>query len=91
MKSQEQVKGGKQPNCRKQHLPQGLLCLVRENLHSSCQEKLARETQNLTLDKGGNKLWKLTKTMNNENIRSAPICIQQDDNCLEFTMTKSVM
>ena len=37
------------------------------------------KTESLNLDKDGNKLWKLAKAMNNEYTRSAPICIQQDE------------
>ena len=37
------------------------------------------KTESLNLDKDGNKLWKLAKAMNNEDTRSAPICIQQGE------------
>ena len=43
-------------------------------------EKAGEEkTESPNLDKDGNKLWKLAKAMNNEDTRSAPICIQQGE------------
>ncbi|KAL8621712.1 hypothetical protein ACOMHN_061847 [Nucella lapillus] len=36
------------------------------------------KTEKLNLDKDGNKLWKLTKAMNNEETRSAPVTLQKD-------------
>jgi ribonuclease HI len=36
------------------------------------------KTEQLNLDKDGNKLWKLTKAMNDEETRSAPVMIEKD-------------
>lgn len=36
------------------------------------------KTESLNLDRDGNKLWKLAKAMNDEDTRSASICINQD-------------
>ena len=35
-------------------------------------------TEKLNLDRHGNKLWKLTKAMNDEETRSSPVVIQED-------------
>ena len=36
------------------------------------------KTEKLNLDRDGNKLWKLTKAMNDEDTRSAPVLIEKD-------------
>ena len=36
------------------------------------------KTEKLNLDRDGNKLWKLTRAMNDENTRSAPVIIEKD-------------
>ena len=36
------------------------------------------KTEKLNLDRDGNKLWKLTKTMNDEDTKSSPVMIQRD-------------
>ena len=36
------------------------------------------KTEKLNLDRDGNKLWKLTKAMNNEDTRSTPVTIEKD-------------
>ena len=45
---------------------------------SSWREK----TEKLNLDRDGNKLWKLTKAMNNEDTKAAPIVIQEGQKIL---------
>lgn len=40
------------------------------------------KTEQLNLDRDGKKLWKLTKAMNDEDTRSAPITIEQNDKIL---------
>ena len=53
-------------------------CAKYKKTYIQAARKSWREkTESLNLDKDGNKLWKLAKAMNNENTRSAPICIQQ--------------
>nr|KAG5704148.1 hypothetical protein BaRGS_009678 [Batillaria attramentaria] len=36
------------------------------------------KTEKLNLDKDGNKLWRLTKAMNNEDTRAAPVMVEKD-------------
>ena len=40
------------------------------------------KTEKLNLDRDGNKLWKLTKAMNDEETRSPPVMIQRDKEIL---------
>ena len=58
-----------------------LHCQIPKGLHTSCKNKLERKKKKnpgkLNLDRDGNKLWQLTKAMNDE-IRSSPVMIQRD-------------
>ena len=48
-------------------------------VYSQAARKSWKEkTEKLNLDRDGNKLWKLTKALNNEDTRSGPVTIEQD-------------
>lgn len=54
----------------------------RRAYHQAARSSWREKTEKLNLDRDGNKLWKLTKAINDENTRAAPITISQDQELL---------
>jgi hypothetical protein len=48
----------------------------RKMLNASVRDSWVKKTESLILDKGGRKLWRLAKVLNNEDCRSKEITIQ---------------
>ena len=54
----------------------------RKTYTETARKSWKEKTENLNLDRDGNKLWKLSKAMNDEDTRTAPIMIEKEQKTL---------
>ena len=75
-RSREKVENNPTPQNNKAH--KACTAKYRKAYIQAARTSWREKTEKLNLDRDGNKLWKLTKAMNDEDTKSSPVMIQRD-------------